>query len=54
MRRVRRDPGAKQRRDPGKIEVGGHAQNEVFVDDDAVGIATVGDAAQVLVRGVDR
>ena len=48
--RVRRDPGAEQRRDPGKIEVGGEAQNELFIDDDAVGVAAVGDAPEVFVR----
>ena len=50
--RVGRDPGAEQRRGPGEIEVGGNAQDEVLVDDDAVGVAAVGDAAEVLVRGV--
>ena len=50
--RVGRDPGAEQRRDSGKIEVGGDAQNEAFIDDDAVGVAAVGDAPEVLVRGV--
>ena len=49
--RVRRDPGAVQRRDPGRIEVGGDAQNEAFIDDDAVGVSAVGDAPEVLVRG---
>ena len=51
--RVGRDPGAEQRRGPGKVEVGGNAQNEAFIDDDAVGVAAVGDAAEVLVRGVE-
>ena len=50
-RRVGRDSGAEQRRGPGEIEVGGDAQNEALIDDDAVGVAAVGDAAQVLVRG---
>jgi hypothetical protein len=52
-RRVCRDPGAEERRDPGEIEVGGDAQNEVFIDDDAIGVATIGDASEVLVRGVE-
>ena len=51
-RRVGRDPGAEQRRGPGEVEVGGNAQNEAFIDDDAVGVAAVGDAAQVLVGRV--
>ena len=42
-RRVGRDPGAEQRRGPGEIEVGGDAQDEAFIDDDAVGVAAVGD-----------
>ena len=41
--RVGRDPGAEQRRGSGEVEVGGDAQDEVFVDDDAVGVAAVGD-----------
>ena len=49
--RVRRDPGAVQRRDSGKIEVGGDAQNEVFIDDDAVGVSAVGDTPAVFVQG---
>ena len=48
--RVGRDPGAEQRRGSGEIEVGRNAQNETFVDDDAVGVAAVGDASEVLVR----
>ena len=51
-RRVGRDPGAEERRGSGEIEVGRDAQDEVLVDDDAVGVAAVGDAAEVLVRGV--
>ena len=51
--RVCCDPGAEQRRRPGEIEVGGDAQDEAFIDDDALGVATVGDASEVLVRGVE-
>ncbi len=50
--RVGCDPGAEERRGSGEIEVGGNAQDEAFIDDDAVGVATVGDASEVLVRGV--
>src|ERR1017187_2187049 len=42
-----------QRSGAGEIEVGGDAQNEVFIDDDAIGVATIGDASEVLVRGVE-
>ena len=52
MRRVGRDAGAEQRRGSGEIEVRRDAQDEVLIDDDAVGVAAVGDAAEVLVRGV--
>src|SRR5436190_21842157 len=47
------DAGAKQRRSCGEIEVGRKAQNEVFVDNNAIGIATVGHASEMLVRGVE-
>ena len=45
QRRVGRDAGAEQRRGPGEVEVGRDAQDEALVDDDAVGVAAVGDAA---------
>src|SRR5271157_440816 len=47
------DPSAQERRSPGEIEVGRDAQSETLVDDDAVGIASVGDATEILVRGVE-
>src|ERR1035441_747002 len=47
------DASAEERCGPGEIEVGGDSQNEVFIDDDAIGVATVGDASAVLVRGVE-
>ncbi len=31
------DPSTKERRSPSEIEVGGDAQNEAFIDDDAIG-----------------
>ena len=46
------DAGAEQRRGAGEREVGGDAENEVLIDDDGVGVAAVGDAAEVLVREV--
>ena len=51
--RVRRDPGAVQRCDPGEIEVGGEAQNEAVIDDDAVGVSAVGDPPEMFVRGAE-
>ncbi len=50
--RVGRDSGAEKRRGSGEIEVGGNAQDKALIDDDAVGVAAVGDASEVLVRGV--
>ena len=51
-RRIGRDPGAEQRRGAGRIEVGRDPQHEALVDHDALGVAAVGDAAEVLVRRV--
>src|SRR5438105_3828615 len=48
------DPGAEQRRGCGEIEVGGNAQDEVFLDHDAFGVAAVSNASQVLVRRIKR
>ncbi len=47
--RIGGDPGAQQRRGSGEIEVGGNAQNEPLIDDDAVGVAAIGHAAEMLV-----
>src|SRR5438309_993494 len=52
-RGVGRDPGAEQRRGCGEIEVRGKAQNEVFIDDDALGVAAVGHASEVFVWGIE-
>src|ERR1035437_8524099 len=52
-RRVCGDPGAEERRGSGEIKVGGDAQHEAFIDDDAIGVATIGDASEGLVRGVE-
>src|SRR6266705_591449 len=51
--RVRRDACTEQRRRCGEIEIGGDAPNEMFIDDDAFGVATVGNASEMLVRRVD-
>ena len=48
--RVCCDPGAEERRGSGEIEIGRDAQDEVFIDDDAVGVSVVGDAPEVFVR----
>src|SRR5207244_9662996 len=51
--RVGRDPGAEQRRGSGEIEVGWKTQNEMFIDDDAFGVAAVGKTSEVLVRRIE-
>src|SRR5713226_2015243 len=50
--RVCCDPGAQKRRGSGEIQVGGDAQNEAFIDDDALGIATIGYSSEVFVPGI--
>src|SRR5689334_10187865 len=50
--RVRCDPGAEERRGSGGIELGRDAQDKAFVHNDAIGVATIGDASEVLVREV--
>ena len=50
--RVRGDSGAEQRRGSGEVEVRGNLEHEFLVDDDAVRVAAVSNAAAVLVRGV--
>src|SRR5512132_1988065 len=51
-RGVCRDSRAEQRPGSGEIEVGRNTQDEAFIDNDLIGVATVGHAAEVLVRGV--
>src|SRR5271163_1883323 len=51
-RRVSSDSGAEQGSNSGKTEVRGNAQDKPLVDDDAVGVAAIGDASQMLVREV--
>ena len=48
--RVGCDSGAEQRSGSGEVEVRGDAKNKPLVDDDAIGVAAVGDASKVLVR----
>jgi hypothetical protein len=50
---VCRDAGTEQRRGCGGMELGGDAQDEVFIDDDAFGVAAVGHASEMLVPGVE-
>ena len=47
--RVRGDSGAEQRRGSGEVQIRGNPQHESLVDDDAVGVAAIGDASEVLV-----
>src|SRR5207302_10671800 len=47
--RVCCDSGAKQRSGSGEVQVRGDAQDEPLVDDNALGVATVGDASQMLI-----
>src|SRR5436189_2748388 len=53
-RRVRRDTGAEQRRCCAEIQVGWDAQNEAFIDDDAFGVAAIGETSEVLVWRIKR
>jgi hypothetical protein len=48
-RRHESDGGTEERRRSGEIELGGDAQNELLIDDDAIGVAAIGDASEVLV-----
>lgn len=50
--RICRDSRAQERCDSGEIQVGRDSQDKVFFDDDAVGVATVGDASKVPVGRV--
>jgi len=52
QRRVCGDSGAKQRSGSGKVEVRGNAEDKALVNDDAIGVAAIGDTSQVLVRKV--
>jgi hypothetical protein len=51
--RVGGDASALERCGPGGIEVGRDAQDKVFFDDNALGVPPIGDASEVLVRGVE-
>src|SRR4029450_10662990 len=49
---VGRDTGAEERCGAGGGEIRRYAQDETLIDDDTIGIATIGDAAEVLVGGI--
>jgi hypothetical protein len=50
--RVCCDPGAEERRGSGEIALRRDTQDKAVVHDDALGVATIGDASEVLVREV--
>src|SRR5205085_3222183 len=50
--RISRDAGAEERRGPGQIELVGNSQDEILVDDDALRVAAVSDAAGMFVLAV--
>ena len=50
--RVGCDSGAEQRSGSGEVEIRGNAEDESLVNDDAVGVAAIGDASQMLVGEV--
>jgi hypothetical protein len=52
-RRIRRDPGAKQWRGSGEIEVCGDAKHKSLIHNNALGIAAVGYASKVFIRSVE-
>src|SRR4029079_14219774 len=50
--RVSGDPSAEERCDSSEMEVGRDVHDKAFVHDDAIGVATISDASEVLVREV--
>src|SRR5437762_7816468 len=53
-RGVSRDAGTEQRRDCGEFQVRWDSQNEMFIDDDAFGVAAVGNPSEMLIRRIER
>ena len=51
-RRVGGDPGTKQRRHSGQVEIEGNFEYKILIDDDTLRVASIGDSAQVFVRRV--
>src|SRR5579864_9381158 len=52
-RRVSCDSRTEERCNSGEVQVCGDAHDESLIDDDAVGVAAVGYAAEVLVRRIE-
>src|SRR5262245_50503047 len=50
--RVSGDPSAEERRGSSEIEVGRDVHDKAFVHDDAIGVATIRNASEVLVREI--
>src|SRR4029453_4516271 len=50
---VRSDSGTEQRRGCVEVKIRGHAQNKMFINNDAFGVAAVGPASEMLVRGIE-
>ena len=51
--RVCRYPRAQQRRCSSEIQIRGDTQNEVFIDNDAVGVTAISKSTNVLIRRVE-
>ena len=52
-RRVCGDPRAEERCSSSDVQIRRKSQDEMFIDDDAIGIAAIGDAAKVFVRRIE-
>ena len=52
--RVRGDTGAEERSRPGEREIGWDAEHKPLIDDDAIGVSAISDAAEVTVGGIER
>jgi hypothetical protein len=50
--RVRCDSSAEQRSSSGEVQIRGDTQDEPLVHDNALGVAAIGDASEVLVRHI--
>src|SRR5882724_3521779 len=53
-RRVCGDPRAQERCSSSDVQVRRQSQNEMFIDDDAVGVTAIRKSANVLIRRVER
>src|SRR5439155_25913902 len=52
-RRVCGDPSAEERCSSSDIQVRRQSQDEMFIDDDGVGVTAIGDGAKVFVRRIE-